>query len=418
MSAENKRKEENKREKEKMILNEVFNLDLHEFVDEYTDEGSSKASGKTPDFYLRSKGEGLPDLAIEVKTLQRDDYRILDEGSLGKALRKIQSAIVEHSLSIGNLHIVLRLRIPFSVGIPPIKVKETWDSLKEELDKYKEKWEYILGRISEIEKILEDEDQEKYVKDLSHQKKEQLRRIIGDIEKQDEEFLKDPPYGYLYFLYLCLGKGIETCAERVVNAKTIIQISKEKWIKQRIKGFVEAYFYEKLGTYLSKELDKEGWKLNITEADSENGYTLDILFLFHYRDEGEVAFHVEKIKEYVEESIGKFDTLRKQKFEKLDHSLHLELLLVKGETVLDLSFNFLTEKIEEWLKKNGYDYLLFPIKQEAEEEIVFEINRTTGEVRILGAGEAVYYLLIRMDKRVGVSEGDDWKKQIGRIIKH
>jgi len=145
MSAENKRKEENKREKEKMILNEVFNLDLHEFVDEYTDEGSSKASGKTPDFYLRSKGEGLPDLAIEVKTLQRDDYRILDEGSLGKALRKIQSAIVEHSLSIGNLHIVLRLRIPFSVGIPPIKVKETWDSLKEELDKYKEKWEYILG---------------------------------------------------------------------------------------------------------------------------------------------------------------------------------------------------------------------------------------------------------------------------------
>jgi hypothetical protein len=244
-----------------------------------------------------------------------------------------------------------------------------------------------------------------------------LRRIIGDIEKQDEEFLKDPPYGYLYFLYLCLGKEIETCAERVVNAKTIIQISKEKWIKQRIKGFVKAYFYEKLGTYLSKELDKEGWKLNITEADSENGYTLDILFLFHYRDEGEVGFHVEKIKEYVEESIRKFDTLRKQKFEKSDHSLHLELLLVKGETVLDPSFNFLTEKIEEWLKKNGYDFLLFPIKQEAEEETVVEINRTTGEVRILGAGEAVYYLIIRMDKRVGVSEGDDWKKQIGRIIK-
>jgi hypothetical protein len=73
MSAENKRKEENKREKEKMILNEVFNLDLHEFVDEYADEGSGKALGKTPDFYLRSKEEGLPDLAIEVKTLQRDD---------------------------------------------------------------------------------------------------------------------------------------------------------------------------------------------------------------------------------------------------------------------------------------------------------------------------------------------------------
>ncbi len=402
----------NKREEEKKILKEVFNLDFHEFVNEYTDKGS----GKMPDFYLRSKKEGLPDLAIEVKTLQRDDYRILDEGSLGKALKKIQSAIAEHSLSIGNLPIVLRLRKPFSVGMPPIPVEGTWNSLKKELDKYKEKWEYILGRISEIEKILEDEDQEKYVKDLSQQKKEQLRKIIGDIEKQDEEFLKGPHYVDPYFFYSCLGKDIETCAERVRNVKTIIQISKEKWIKQRIKGFVEAYFYKELGTYLSKKTDREGWKLNITEVDSENGYILDILFFFLYRDEGEIAFHIEKIKEYVEESIGKFDTLRKQKFEKSDHRLHLELLLVKGETVLDPSFNFLTEKIEDWLKKNGYDYLLFPIKQEAEEEIVVEINRTTGEVRSLGAGESVYYLIIRMDKGVGVSEGDDWKTQVMRIL--
>jgi len=123
MSAENNRKEENKRDKEKMILNEVFKLDFHEFVDEYTDEVSGKASGKTPDFYLRSKEEGLPDLVIEVKKLQRDYYRILEENSLGKTLKKIDSEIAEHSLSISNLHI--------SVGIPPIKVKETWDSLKE-----------------------------------------------------------------------------------------------------------------------------------------------------------------------------------------------------------------------------------------------------------------------------------------------
>jgi len=259
------------REEEK-ILNEVFNLDFHEFLDEYTDKGS----GKMPDFYLWSKEEGLPDLAIEVKTLLRDDYRILGGGSLDKALKKIQSGIVEHSLSIGNLHIVLRLRIPFSVGVPFEKVDKTWDSLKKELDKYKEKWEYILGRINEIEKILEDEDQEKYVKDLSHQKKEQLRKIIGDIEKQDEGFLKDTPRD------LCLGKDIETCAERVMNVKTIIQTSKEEWIKQRIKGFVEAYFYKELGTRLSKKLDREGWKPNISEVDSGNGYTLDILFLFHY----------------------------------------------------------------------------------------------------------------------------------------
>ncbi len=34
----------NKREEEKKILNEVFNLDLYECVDEYTDKGSGKAS--------------------------------------------------------------------------------------------------------------------------------------------------------------------------------------------------------------------------------------------------------------------------------------------------------------------------------------------------------------------------------------
>jgi hypothetical protein len=61
----------NKREEEKKILSEVFNLDLYEFVDEYTDKGSGKASEQMPDFYLRSKKEGLPDLAIEVKTLER-----------------------------------------------------------------------------------------------------------------------------------------------------------------------------------------------------------------------------------------------------------------------------------------------------------------------------------------------------------
>jgi hypothetical protein len=47
------------------------------------------------------------------------------------------------------------------------------------------------------------------------------------------------------------------------------------------------------------------------------------------------------------------------------------------------------------LDKNGYDYLL--------------------GVRDSGG---IYYLIIRMDKGVGVSEGDDWKTQIGRIIKH
>jgi hypothetical protein len=110
MSAENKRKEEeNKREEEKKIfskkiLNEVFNLDLYEFVDEYTDKNSGKASEQMPDFYLRSKEEGLPDLAIEVKTLRRDHDRPADyDGPL---------EVKEHYLSVKNFQFVLKLDLP------------------------------------------------------------------------------------------------------------------------------------------------------------------------------------------------------------------------------------------------------------------------------------------------------------------
>jgi hypothetical protein len=194
---------EKDRENEENILNEVFNLDLYEFVDEYTDKGSGKASKKMPDFYLRSKKEGLPDLAIEVKTVQRDYDRSADY--------ETPPEVEEHHLSVKDFHVVLKLDLLVYKNPPPMKVKRVWDSLKKEFDKYREKWEYILDRISDIEKILENEDKDVYVKDLPREKKDELRKIIEDIKRQDERFLK---YNITYFTYLCLDIHSEICQKK------------------------------------------------------------------------------------------------------------------------------------------------------------------------------------------------------------
>jgi len=126
MSAENKRKEEeNKREKEK---NDSQLGSYYDFLDEYTD----KTSEHLPDFYLRSKEEGFPDLAIEVKTLRKDHDR---PAAYGKPLE-----VKEHYLSVKDFQFVLKLDLPVHKNPDPIKVKRIWDSLKKELDKYKEKF--------------------------------------------------------------------------------------------------------------------------------------------------------------------------------------------------------------------------------------------------------------------------------------
>jgi hypothetical protein len=132
----------NKREEEKKILNEVFNLDFHEFVDEYTD----KCSGKMPDFYLWSKKEGLPDLAIEVKTLQRDLDRPADFE---------MPNIPEYSLSVRNFHVVLRLNLIPWKEVSPKKMLRLWENLGKELSKYKEEWEKELDRLW-LEKRIKD----------------------------------------------------------------------------------------------------------------------------------------------------------------------------------------------------------------------------------------------------------------------
>jgi len=138
---------ENNREEEKKIISEVFNLDLYEVVDEYTDKGSGKASKKMPDCYLRSKKEGFPDLAIEVKTLRRDLDRPADFELPN---------IPEYSLPVGNFHVVLRLNLIPLKEVSPKKMLRLWENLGKELSKYKEEWEYGLNEASDKKAWLEE----------------------------------------------------------------------------------------------------------------------------------------------------------------------------------------------------------------------------------------------------------------------
>jgi hypothetical protein len=391
----------NKREEEKKILNEVFNLGTYyDFVDEYTDKNSEKL----PDCYLRSKKEGLPDLAIEVKTLEREYDRTVDDATLDQIQKETQDGIMEHSFSIRNLHIVLKLKLPLYKNIPPKPIMRTyWDDLKKELNKYKEKWEYVLDRISDIEKLLENEDEDIYVKDLPHEKKDKLRKIIDDIKRQDKRFLEEP---YIYVYYLCLDIHVETCPKRVRDVKTTIQNSKEEVLKWHIEDFLEDYFSEKLG--ISPQ------QVVVDEESSENGFIFTIWFVLYPKVEEEVKFYMEEIERYVEESKGKFEHLRKVKSDKSDGSSHLELLLVKGSLVADRDFNSFIEKIKAELTKKGYDCLLCIRKRkEGEDDEFITIEIKNGTVRVSGGNwDGNYYLIIRMDNEMG----GYWKTQISGIL--
>ncbi len=389
----------NKREEEKEILNEVFNLDLYECVDEYTDKGSGKASEQMPDFYLRSKKEGLPDLAIEVKTLQRDLDRPADYETLPE--------VEEHHFSVKDFHFVLKLDLLAYKNPPPKEVRGVWYSLKEELDKYKEKWEYVLDRLSDIEKLLENEDEEIYVKDLPHEKKGELRKIIDDIKRQDKRFLEEP---YIYLYYLCLDIHVYICPKRVRDVKTTIQNSKEEGLKWRIEDFLEDYF--------SKELGIMPQQVVVDGESSENGFIFTIWFVLYWKKEEGVEFYMKEIERYVKRSKGKFENLRKVKSDKSDDSPHWELLLVKGLLVADRDFNSFIEEIKAELTQKGYDGLLLVRKRkegEDDEFITIEIKNDT--VRCSGGiWDGIYYLIIRMDGGTGSSVGDDWKTQIMRIL--
>jgi hypothetical protein len=291
MSAKDDR--ERKKEKEERILNEVFNIEpYYEFVDEYTDKGSGKASEHMPDFYLRSKKEGLPDLAIEVKTLERD---------LDRAADFEMPNIPEYSLSVRDFHVILRLNLIPWVAVSPKEMLRLWENLGKELIKYKEKWEDGLDEASD----------------------------------------------------------------------------KKAWLEEQIRNFLLNYFFAgKQVPLRSVNLENEGDDLIFTVNPT-----------IYWAPE-DASFHIEKIEEYVKESKGKFEHLRKVKSDKSDDSFHWELLLVKGETRMRDSFKSFVESIDKELEKKGYDFLIY-----AQEP---------------GSSFGIYYLIIRMD---------DWKEQIKRILK-
>jgi len=273
----------------------IMNLNTYyESVDEYTDKCLS--SYEMPDFYLRSKKEGLPDLAIEIKTLQRDYDRPTDN--------ETESETKKYCLSIKDFHVILKLNLVNWVSISPKAVKRYWNELEKELSKYKRKWEDILDRINDIEKILEHEDQEKCIKDLSNQKKEELKIIIDYIKSQDEKFLEEPAD----LIYLDLDIHAETSTKKIKDVKAYIQDNKEEWIKKRIKSFLEDYFFE---------MKKQG-KLNesaIVQVEDENKgdcLVFTVRFIITWTSE-DVNFHVEKIEEFIEESKKKFENLRRKK---------------------------------------------------------------------------------------------------------
>ncbi len=368
----------NKREEEKKILNEVFNLgSYYDCLDEYTD----KNSGHMPDFYLRSKEKGLPDLAVEVKTLRRDHDRPADY--------ETPPEVEEHHLAVKDFHFVLNLYLLGYKNPPPKKVKKGWDSLKEKLDKYKKKWEYVLDRISDIEKLLENEDEDVYVKDLPREKKQELRKIIDDIKRQDERFVKNLPNDIL-FAYTCLATHPEICQIKIKDVKGKIKESKEKGLSRRVADFIWYHFMDEL-----KDFPKN-YIMRVKEEGVKDGSIfITTRFTIIMKSE-DPAFHIKELERYVEESKGKFDNLRKVKSDKSDDSPHWELLLVKGETGIIDSFNSFVEKLDKELEKKGYDCLFY--------------------VKDPGSWFGIYHLIIRIDLGTGTSAGDDWKTQIMRIL--
>jgi hypothetical protein len=102
-----------KKESEEKALNEFFalagffigNLNvIYESVIEYTDKYNKYSGRPLPDFYLRSKKSCLPDLAIEVKTLERYYDRITSDEPL--------TGIQDYELNINGFHIVIKLIPP------------------------------------------------------------------------------------------------------------------------------------------------------------------------------------------------------------------------------------------------------------------------------------------------------------------
>jgi|GEM_PF-2750862 len=324
----------------------------YERVDEYTDKrdnGSSSYNKKMPDFYLRSQKEGLPDLAIEIKTLQRDYDRPTND--------EIGYEPKEYCLSIKDFHVILKLNLVNWVSISPKAVMRHWNELEKELSKYKRKLEDILDRINEIEKILENEDQEKCIKDLSNQKKEELKIIFDYIKSQDEKFLIEDTN---HIFYLHLDRHAETSTKKIKDVKAYIQNNKEKGIRERIKSFLEDYFSEIFSEMKKQRKLNESATVKVNDVKIGDCIVFTVIPIITWKSE-DINFHIEKIEKYIKESEEKFKNLREVKSKKSDASSHLEVLFIKGIFVtsrLDYYIKKLKEELENKLKQKNYKCLL------------------------------------------------------------
>jgi len=299
-----------------------------ECKDEYTDKGSEGL----PDFYLRAKVCGFPDLAIEVKTLQRDYDRFADYNE--------SSEIKVYKLTTRDFELVIYLEPPSYMLPPPKKVIKIWNDFENELKEFERSLEYIVDTMNIIEKKLEDENQNMYLKDLSYEKKKELMEIVDGLKKMDEDE----------------SSFDVSDNNKIGNIRETIKRDKRRFLEQYVKNFLKNYFNEKVCKNRSSSCIAE-----VHSQEQGNQYVFTVYFIktWEYED---VNFHVEKIEEFIEESKKKFENLRSIKSNKSDKNPHLELLLIKATSFAIVTFDEHVKKLYEKLVQRGYNYPFYPVK--------------------------------------------------------
>jgi hypothetical protein len=317
-----------------------------ERIDEYTD----RHSGGLPDFYLRSKVNGIPDLAIEVKTLQRDYDRFADY--------KKPFEIKEYKLTIRDLEFVINLNPPGYAFPSPRKVVKLWGEFENELKEFGRRLEHIADAINTLEKKLEDKSQDMYLKDLSREQKEELVKVIRDIKQRGGKVAEYTDFiRVLSYFEICLEIGGD--ANKIGDFREIIKRNRE-FLKQYTKYFLEDYFNKKV----CKDCPDCRASASPREQEGqENQFIFTVYLVIKMWKSEDIDFHVGKIEEFIEESKKKFEKLREVKSGKLDKNLHLELLLVKVTSLAIGTFEDHVKELHERLMQRGYNYSFYPVKK-------------------------------------------------------
>jgi len=179
---------------------------------------------------------------------------------------------------------------------------------------------------------------------------EKLKEIVCDINWKSKDFVIHTDFSRIF---PCLGIHIDGCEFKIGYVKKEIKDSKEEWLKQYIQKFLKDYFSIKLCMN-----SQEKRKINVKNPES---FTFIVSFDSLWESE-DVNFHVEKIKEYIEESKKKFENLRSIKSDKLGKKPHLELLLIKVTSFVIVTFDNHVKELYEKLVQRGYNYLFYPVK--------------------------------------------------------